>query len=256
MEVVCQRVAPASLRGDVLGQANRSLDQPVIAITLLALRNKTQAKKATVRRGDYYQLPGKISSHYVFRCHFHVCFPVSLGRTIAFPNHAVVEEEDYRDAMPMEGHANDTWVEVLRYSADPPNMGFFMFHAPGSGIWFHLGRTIAFPNHAVALRRLCPQGCGNHSHGAPESRLAGRALELGYDSVQFTRFVEFSILKLEILFTWVNTPGSEYRTEQCGMYKAHFDPFMGCAGWKLKRICGNEPVQLTYNQSTRPWPRP
>ena len=145
--------------------------------------------------------------------------------------------------MPISGFANDTWIEVLRYSADPGQMGFWMFYAPGSGIRFHLGRTIAFLDHNQA---------GQHLGAKSAIQIAERALALGYDSVQFTRFVEHNIMKLEILFPQVNTIGSSTTsTEQCVRYKSRFSPFAGCSGWDLKHVCRNDSVISEFDSHGR-----
>ena len=171
--------------------------------------------------GDLFYMPF-ISKSYIFSCVFEQCHP----------------PRKHSPHIPVEGFPHFTWVNVMRTMYDPPDMGHWMYFFPGSGYRFNLGRTLAFQTHGNALSHLCPTSgdciytnAANKSIISPEARISARALELGYDSVQFTRFVEHGMVKAEVLFVKLNSAKSLH-SSQCHKYSHMFDPpTLGCGKW-------------------------
>ena len=86
-----------------------------------------------------------------------------------------------RSAYPYKQHADNEWVEVL-HEADPfgdEHYGMWMVYAPGSGIYFNLGKTIAFDEHVDAYVHF------GVSKGDLNEQLSKAAAASGYDSIQF-----------------------------------------------------------------------
>merc|ERR1711939_666476 len=82
-------------------------------------------------------------------------------------------------------HEN-TWQEVI-HEADPfgdEHYGAWLIYAPGSGIYFYMGRTISFAEHADAYNHF-----GVNS-GDFNEELAKAAAATGFDSVQFLAHVD------------------------------------------------------------------
>ena len=207
---------------------------------MLELRNASVYEAATVprsarvlevpqpiRRGDLFHMP-YISHRYVFRCLFAHCHPAQPRR------------ESARHPLPESGHPHHAWVEVTRTMFDPPLMGYWMYVAPGSGTRFRLGRTIAFRGHREALQHFCAveDACryvhANTTVTSPESRIVARAGELGYDSVQFTRFVEHATMKAEVVFTRLNAVHAPPAT-RCHAKRGFFRPAsLPCGEWPIR----------------------
>lgn len=101
------------------------------------------------------------------------------------------------------------------------------------GVRFNVGRTIAFRDHAAADRHFCPRrSC--RREGGLEHTIAARARARGFDSVQFTRFVEHDTLKVELLFTRRNVPssrgGARHGGDECAAGADRFRPPL-CGTW-------------------------
>jgi len=98
---------------------------------------------------------------------------------------------------PQQPFANDTWVEVMHkmYPTDEKT-GAWLFYAPGSGIWFNLGRTISFQTHGDAFvffnatyvingttnNPLC---VNNVNITTTNECMSHVAMLMGYDTIQF-----------------------------------------------------------------------
>lgn len=115
-------------------------------------------------------------------------------------------------AVPRRGFASHSLVEVLHVGFDPPRFGYWMYLASGTGVYLNLSRTIAFDGHAAAMRHFCPNGTGPVAR--PSSRvvrsaecrrdlnergMVAAAAARDYDTIQFTRFVEYSLVKHEVV---------------------------------------------------------
>ena len=80
-----------------------------------------------------------------------------------------------------------TRVEVF-HEADPfgdEHFGMWLVYAPGSGIWFDLGRTIAFAEHADAYAHF-----GVPANVDQNEAMSKAAAAAGYNSVQFLAHVD------------------------------------------------------------------
>ena len=92
---------------------------------------------------------------------------------------------------------NNTWVEVMHRKVDyDEKTGAWLFYAPGSGIWFNLGRTIVFESHGQAFEHFNATFAVNSTHNNPlcinnvnitttNECMSHVATLQGYDSIQF-----------------------------------------------------------------------
>eukprot|EP00326_Haptolina_ericina_P034454 CAMPEP_0181253082 /NCGR_PEP_ID=MMETSP1096-20121128/47826_1 /TAXON_ID=156174 ORGANISM="Chrysochromulina ericina, Strain CCMP281" /NCGR_SAMPLE_ID=MMETSP1096 /ASSEMBLY_ACC=CAM_ASM_000453 /LENGTH=171 /DNA_ID=CAMNT_0023350919 /DNA_START=12 /DNA_END=527 /DNA_ORIENTATION=+ len=88
---------------------------------------------------------------------------------------------------PSRGFANGSRVEVYHCTESHNGPNYWMYLAPGSGIFFDLGRTYVASTHG-SLRK---EGFGRDGWT--------KLKRLGYDSVQFTHVREDLILKFEVV---------------------------------------------------------
>ena len=88
-------------------------------------------------------------------------------------------------------HCSDTF-------ADSPLLGFWMYLAPGSGVFYDLGKTLVARNASELT-----------AHGMSQERLRAH----GFDSVQFTHTWEDYIFKYEIVD--VRAPVNSTETGAC-----------------------------------------
>ena len=181
------------------------------------LERNTTIAKGPVRIGDVAVLGGELG----VRCVSELCFPLRPRD---------VNRQPW--PIPVKGFANDTWIEVSRYLHDPKNMGFWMYISNDSGVWFNVGRTIAFPNHAAAMRFFLPKQVGEKHQ---ERKFIVEAYRKGYDSIQFTRFLEYGYMKYEIVFTRLNSPGTP-DSDKCMIYEHRFRNLVSCK-WKPRSKC-------------------
>jgi hypothetical protein len=82
----------------------------------------------------------------------------------------------------MPSFAANTWVEVI-HKKDPygdEGHGAWLLYGAGSGIWFNMGNTIVFNEHADGYTRFAS---GNE-------QMSIAAANEGYDSIQFTGHVD------------------------------------------------------------------
>ena len=73
----------------------------------------------------------------------------------------------------------NTWVEVM-HERDPfgdEHDGLWFLYAKGSGVWYNIGKTIVFDEHADAYRYFRVGG---------NEAMCRAAAAAGYDTVQFT----------------------------------------------------------------------
>lgn len=119
--------------------------------------------------------------------------------------------------VPRGGYPSFSLVEIVHHGFDPPGFGYWAYIASGSGIYVNVSRTIAFDGHAAAIRHFCPNGTGvPRAAAARSSQLPRRSISVectqpdergmvaaaaaaGYDTVQFTRFVEYGLVKAEVV---------------------------------------------------------
>lgn len=84
----------------------------------------------------------------------------------------------------------NSWVEVIHMGGiDDEHVGAWFLQARGSGIWFHLGKTIVFDDHAeghMHFDALSTEN-GSASIGARNEVMCANASLAGYDSIQFVR---------------------------------------------------------------------
>ena len=84
---------------------------------------------------------------------------------------------------PYDAEKEKKWVEVI-HQKDPfgdEKHGCWMLKARGSGIWFNMGKTIAFAEHGDAYSHF-----GVSAGGDMNVKLAKAAAAKGFDSIQFT----------------------------------------------------------------------
>jgi hypothetical protein len=55
---------------------------------------------------------------------------------------------------PPQGLSRDTWVEVSHVKDEWEPTGFWMYWAPGSGVFYHLGETEVYKNHYDAHKKM------------------------------------------------------------------------------------------------------
>lgn len=81
---------------------------------------------------------------------------------------------------------DNSMAEVL-HEADPfgdENFGAWFVYAPGSGLWFDIGKTISFPEHSDAYTHF------KITSGSYNEELSKAAAAAGYDSIQFLAHVD------------------------------------------------------------------
>ena len=97
----------------------------------------------------------------------------------------------------LTGYTDNSKVEVFRACCDSAvqdnqTSGYWMYAAPGSGIYYDVGKTIVFADHADAYASLT--NTTSPENGNVDARtnygIAVAALALGYDSVQYTHRLE------------------------------------------------------------------
>ena len=126
-----------------------------------------------------------------------VCGSPSLESGL--PSHAKVEV----------AHRSDHSIKGFKGLKRPPgDSGTWFYLAPGSGIYFDLGRTIAFQDHDDAGRKFrCGCGAQHQPSCRPGVKYAEcwskQAAAQGYDTVQFTARHRENVWKYEILDTHV-----------------------------------------------------
>jgi len=108
--------------------------------------------------------------------------------------------------MRFHGEANHSYVEGIHSPIDGAGVGFWFYHARGSGVYANVGKSRAFRDHGHAIG-LCGTvwSCDEVGPGGLP-RLAYNAARNDVDSLQFTRFLESNLVKSEFLLTKINTP--------------------------------------------------
>ena len=152
---------------------------------------------------------------------------------------------------------NNSWIEVARVVVPTEYSCAWAWNAPGSGVWFNVGRTIVFPTpsdqselHAAAIEYLT-QGCsawqGWSAWPAVENVIFGDcAREKGIDSIQFepqqgqSPTGTFNITGVTEL-VMVNVLGNY----TCGAADASASPLR--VGWAASEACTceNQPIDPT-----------
>jgi len=108
-------------------------------------------------------------------------------------------------AYPYTARPASSWVEVI-HEADPfgdESHGAWMLYTPGSGIYFNIGKTIAFAEHSDAYAHFNIAG-GQDMNSA----MSVAAAAAGYDSVQFTAHVDHVSYQCDTKNT--GRPGFDY----------------------------------------------
>ena len=95
---------------------------------------------------------------------------------------------------PFAAAPDDSWVEVTHcvdiVSFFLEGTGSWMYVAPGSGVFYNCGRTLAFDTHVEAVNHFLGAGtCTDASDECPShfAALFAAALKEGYDSLQFLK---------------------------------------------------------------------
>ena len=175
---------------------------------------------------------------YLYRCALSICqtrgasSSTCQGRGgLRRPECSWSRVQDGADALetlhpvPRRGYPSHSMVEVMHAGFDPPYFGYWLYMTAGSGIYLNLSRTRAFDDHAAAARHFCPNGTGPllarpHRGRAArglallwrsdacqlqnEQGMVAAATAAGYDTLQFTRFVEYGLVKHEVVLLGVS----------------------------------------------------
>jgi hypothetical protein len=90
-------------------------------------------------------------------------------------------------------------------------MGFWLYYAVGSGIFINIGKTLGFDNHGGSWAFFhCDPRSGGCIDPGSEAATSGAAARAGWDSLQYTRFLELGMVKQELVLTTINTRGVYY----------------------------------------------
>lgn len=107
--------------------------------------------------------------------------------------------------------------------------GAWFFRAPGSGIWFNVGKTKAYKEHGNAAMDLC------HNPFAPFGSLGNCAKKAGLDSIQFIDHSDpewdcgfGSPLDIEIVGAHLDGRYACTSTSGTGVFKAGWDASQDC----------------------------
>lgn len=100
------------------------------------------------------------------------------------------------------GFPSHTSVEVTHICCDPNGDGMWHNFAPGSGIWYDIGNTFVFKDHQPGhLDRIRELNCSvNRKTSSSQIKSTFECLRSkGYDTVQFTNYLEHTVVKYEIV---------------------------------------------------------
>ena len=106
---------------------------------------------------------------------------------------------------PFAALSENSFVEVI-HEADPfgdETTGMWMLYTPGSGIYFNIGKTIAFAEHNDAYSHFAISGVPDYN-----SAMSAAAAAQGYDSVQFLAHTDHVSYQCDTKNTGV--PGFDY----------------------------------------------
>lgn len=169
------------------------------------------------------------------RCTWDKCFPV----------HNLRDAGRRHNPAPINGYPNNSWIGVVRHMRDPNRMGFWMYMSFESDVKFNLGTTIAFEDHFQAMRYFLPHNMNTRFW---EVQFVHEARKRGYDSIQFTRFVEYGYLKHELVFTRLISFNTT-EASGCHQFEDVFKnlPNAKC-NWKPSNPCNTEIVLRNHNR--------
>ena len=103
-------------------------------------------------------------------------------------------------------------------------------------MYLDLGKTIAFDTHSGSMARFCrnQSSCPWDGH---ESKASAAAMVAGFDTVQYTRFDEYNMIKHEIVLTTLNThtaqPDVQVYGQKCPPKR--FEPLFS-SGWNGAKV--------------------
>lgn len=146
---------------------------------------------------------------------------------------------------PLEGlvevtHCADSFVTTFE------TRGMWMYHAPGSGVYFDLGRTIAFRHHADAIAHFLNKKCTDYNwlHGFIECNSDFTnliiAAQKDYDSIQFLEHADMRCGNTAVEIMALNYIGNYPCGNESG--KGIFR-----AGWKGSRDNDCDTTKLCLN---------
>lgn len=79
--------------------------------------------------------------------------------------------------LPLVAFKDNTWVEVIHMKfVSDEHYGAWFFYARGGGIWYNMGKTIAFTDHGNAYKKF-------GAHGNED--MCKKGASAGYDTIQF-----------------------------------------------------------------------
>ena len=146
---------------------------------------------------------------------------------------------------------NETWVEVCHQggsAASDEGHGAWFYLCKGSGVWFNLGRTAAFSAAAPAYAQQLHELAYIHFLGPDPSawsneRMAIKAAELGYTSIQFVGVVDPGACERPGNASAVQPLQTEIVGVRLNGTKVCPEPWTGRsgrairAGWQASRAC-------------------
>jgi len=159
-----------------------------------------------------------------------------------------------------KGLPSDYWVEIIHQAYPMDGHATWMYYAPGTGIWFHLGNTKTWKDHDNAVLELLKEKCQGGSGWGPNDhqcipqfpKLYQAAIKAGLNSMQFWAHSDMPCgsehhrQNMAVEIVDLGGPG----TTSCGMEfkggassgKARYR-----AGWEAKHECTCDNRQTTVN---------
>lgn len=140
--------------------------------------------------------------------------------------------------------ADDTWIEVTHTAsgATGEDKGLWLFFAPGSGIWFNVGKTKIFSTHEAAAFELCGFNCSTIVNASCDDTIAECGKQAGLDSIQFQSTFFYTAEYYELLATKYTGAYA------CGVEGGNLlDHSTWRSGWQASRECrcnANDPDGL------------
>lgn len=170
----------------------------------------------------------------------------------------------YRDWYLFHQLPSNAWVEVTHLSSayfSHETDAMWFTRSRGSGIWFNVGKTIAFDSHQDGFTKMfngtgeCVQPPMPHTidplamGAASENALSRCIRSQGYDSAQM-RPNPYPVMNTFGQAGWAELFSSRYVGKYaCGTPNGGPSPFLK-SGWQASRACDCDPSQLQTNCRT------
>lgn len=127
---------------------------------------------------------------------------------------------------PYPALAPHTWVEVAHCIQETEAVGCWFYYLPGTGIYFNLGKTIAFADHRDAALFFLGEQCPDTECSADIfTKMFTEAKNQGFDSVQFLRHDDMRCGNTAVEIVHVRGRGSDTCCGDASAFRT---------GWKAK----------------------